>query len=130
MKKGFFLVVALMSTMFLSACSDEKSNYVAPASNTSSTVVEMVDTTTAAISEPATLATIARITNPDEAYSIYLDNNNNDVERAAFAKWSELMKLKIARITNPDEAYSIYLDNNNNDVERAALAKYKQLGGK
>ncbi|MEI7621479.1 MAG: hypothetical protein WCJ51_03010, partial [Candidatus Moraniibacteriota bacterium] len=66
----------------------------------------------------------------DEAYSIYLDNNNNDVERAAFAKWSELMKLKIARITNPDEAYSIYLDNNNNDVERAALAKYKQLGGK
>jgi len=131
MKNQFsFFTIALISTLLLFSCNSSSEEEKVAVSTEVKTAVDTATTPVEATisSSDNALSKIASITNPGEAYDIYL-NNSAEVERVAYAKWKQLMKQKIASITNPGEAYDIYL-NNSAEVERVAYARYKALGGK
>ena len=128
MKKVFFAIVPVFFALFLISCGNTENRQAEPQKPVESkTVAKKIDTT--AVSEAIDdISKIAQITDPEQAYRIYLDNNG-EIERVALAKWTDLMKQRIAGITVAEQAYRIYLDNNG-EIERVALAKYKALGGK
>jgi uncharacterized protein YcfL len=82
--------------------------------------------------ERVLLEKIPTITEAQDAYRIYLDNDaGTKVERAAYAKWEELMLVKIASMTDIDALYKIYLHNDaGTKVEKSAYERYIRLGGK
>ena len=123
------IVIVIFLVLFLVGCGSEgqKSTIVTP---TPVTFASATVTPRKISRATVTVEEIARITDPNEARKVYYDNDVDEIESVAKAKWIELMKQKIANITDPNEAKSIYFANDIDEIESIAKTKWIELGGK